>query len=173
MENISYFRLRFYSQTYAMSEPQEKIRMLYVDDEVHNLTSFKATFRKDFEVHIADNGAEGLKIVEENDLHIILTDQRMPNMTGIEFLEQVQLIKPEPIRILITGYTDINAVVDAINKGQVYRYLTKPWNEGDLKATMHTAHEVFRLRRDNKELLEKLATSNDQLEFLLRQRLLS
>ncbi len=156
-----------------MSEGQEKIKMLYVDDEAHNLTSFKATFRKDFKVHIAGSGAEGLEIVEKEELHIILTDQRMPNMTGIEFLEKAQVINPEPIRILITGYTDINAVVDAINKGQVYRYLNKPWNEGDLKATMEKAYEVYSLRRQNRELLDKLARANNQLEFLLRQRLLS
>jgi response regulator RpfG family c-di-GMP phosphodiesterase len=156
-----------------MGESKDKIKLLYVDDEAHNLTSLKATFRKQFEVHIAESGAEGLEIVKKEDLHIILTDQRMPNMTGIEFLEQVQTIRPEPIRILITGYTDINAVVDAINKGQVYRYLTKPWNEDDLKATLLAAYEVFALRRDNKILIERLARANDQLEFLLRQRLLS
>lgn len=156
-----------------MTETKEKIKMLYVDDEAHNLTSFKATFRKDFKVHIAESGAEGLEIVKKEELNIILTDQRMPGMTGIEFLEKAQLINPEPIRILITGYTDINAVVDAINKGQVYRYLNKPWNGGDLKATMEKAYEVYSLRRENRELIHKLARANDQLEFLLRQRLLS
>lgn len=97
----------------------------------------------------------------------------MPNMTGIEFLVEVQKINPEPIRMLITGYTDINAVIDAINRGQVYRYLTKPWHYDDFKATILSAYEVFKLRRENKELLDKLERANNQLEFLLRQKLLS
>mgnify|MGYP005844852247 CR=1 FL=1 len=150
------------------------IKVLFVDDEEHNLQSFKANFRRDFEIHTALSGSEGLKIFENNqDINILLTDQRMPEMTGIEFLVEAQKINHEPMRILITGYTDINAVIDAINKGQVYRYLTKPWEYEDLKATIRNAFEVFSLRRENRELLEKLKRANEQLEFLLRQKLLS
>ena len=144
-----------------------------MDDEVHNLQAFKATFRRDYNVFIAESGIEALKIFDNQHLDLILTDQRMPEMTGIEFLMEVQKINPEPMRILITGYSDINAVIDAINKGQVYRYLNKPWQEDELRATIESAYEVFRLRRENKELIEKLERANDQLEFLLRQRLLS
>ncbi len=151
----------------------KKIKILYVDDEVHNLQAFKATFRRQYHVFTAPSGSEGLEIFKKEELNIILTDQRMPEMTGIEFLVEVQKINPEPIRILITGYSDINAVIDAINKGQVYRYLNKPWQEDELKATIEMAYEVFRLRRENKELLEKLKRANEQLEFLVRQSLLS
>lgn len=151
----------------------EKIRILYVDDEENNLRSFKATFRRDFNIHIAISGQEGLEIVKKEPLDLIVTDQRMPNMTGIEFLVKVQEINPEPIRILLTGYSDINAVIDAINKGQVYRYLTKPWNEDEVRQTIHAAYEVVRLRRENKDLMDKLERANEQLEFLLRQKLLS
>ena len=151
----------------------EKIRVLYVDDEVHNLQAFKATYRRIFDVHIAESGKEALEIFNNTELDIIITDQRMPEMTGIEFLVEVQKINPEPMRILLTGYSDINAVIDAINKGQVYRYLNKPWQEDDLRSTIENAHEVFRLRRENKDLIEKLARANEQLEFMLRQRLLS
>lgn len=149
------------------------IRILYIDDEVHNLQAFRANFRRDFKVLTAESGPEGLEIVRSEELNIILTDQRMPEMTGIEFLVEVQKINPEPMRILITGYSDINAVIDAINRGQVYRYLNKPWHYEDLKATILSAHEVFMLRRENKELIEKLERANEQLEFLLRQKLLS
>ncbi|WP_417608268.1 response regulator [Owenweeksia hongkongensis] len=151
----------------------DKIKVLYVDDEVHNLQSFKATFRRTFDVFIAESGAEGLKVFQENEIDIILTDQRMPGMTGIELLVEVRKINPEPMRILLTGYSDINAVIDAINKGQVYRYLNKPWQEEELKLTIESAFEVYNLRRENKELIVKLERANDQLEFLLRQRLLS
>ena len=80
---------------------------------------------------------------------------------------------PDPIRILITGYTDINAVIDAINRGQVYKYLTKPWEENDVKNSIDKAYEVFRLRRENAELTQKLIDVNKKLEFLVRQSLLS
>jgi DNA-binding NtrC family response regulator len=157
------------------------VRILYIDDEEHNLQAFKANFRRDFKVFTAISGAEGLEIFEkEPGLNIILTDQRMPNMTGIEFLEEVQKLDPEPMRILITGYSDINAVIDAINRGQVYRYLNKPWHYDDLKSTILAAYEVYSLRRQNKSLVSDLAEANDdlervnnQLEFLLRQKLLS
>ncbi len=80
---------------------------------------------------------------------------------------------PDPIRILLTGYTDITAVIDAINKGQVYQYLTKPWDESNLRIIIKNAYEIFDLRMQNRELLEKLKKANEQLEFLLRQNLIS
>lgn len=151
----------------------KSINVLYVDDEPHNLTAFKAAFRRDFNVFVADSAKDARKVIEENDIHIILSDQRMPVMTGIEFFESIIETHPEPIRILITGYTDINAVVDAINRGQVYKYLTKPWNEDDIRIFVTTAYEVFNLRRRNVELSKKLLDANRKLEFLLRQSLLS
>jgi len=89
------------------------------------------------------------------------------------FFESILQTHPEPIRILITGYTDISAVIDAINRGQVYKYLTKPWNENDIRIFVKTAHEVFTLRRQNAELNKKLINANRKLEFLARQSLLS
>jgi response regulator RpfG family c-di-GMP phosphodiesterase len=97
----------------------------------------------------------------------------MPKMTGIEFFESILDKYPEPIRILLTGYADINAVIDAINKGQVYKYFSKPWNEEELKHNIEKAYEVFSLRRENKELTAKLLDVNEKLEFLLRQKLIS
>ncbi|GGH73014.1 MAG: response regulator [Bacteroidetes bacterium] len=154
-------------------EIKTKISILYVDDEENNLRSFKATFRRIYDVHTAISGDEGLKILSENPIQVIITDQRMPEMTGIEFLSKVLEKDREPMRMLLTGYSDINAVIDSINKGQVYRYLTKPWNEDELRSAIESAYEVYSLRKENKELLKKLEIANDQLEFLLRQRLLS
>jgi len=94
-------------------------------------------------------------------------------MTGIEFFQSILETHPDPIRILITGYTDINAVIDAINVGQVYKYLSKPWSEADVKNYVYKAFEVIELRRKNKELTEKLIDANKKLEFLARQNLLS
>lgn len=152
---------------------EKKITVLYVDDEEHNLKSFKASFRRDFEIHLALSGKEGLEILKEQDINVILTDQRMPGMTGIEFLIEADKVNPEPMRILVTGYSDINAVIDSINKGEIYRYISKPWKEDELRQTIISAFEVYDLRRQNKSLIGKLERANDQLEFLLRQRLLS
>ena len=151
----------------------DKISILYVDDEENNLISFKATFRLKYNVFIAISGADAIDILEKNVIHVIITDQRMPNMTGVEFLEKVIEKFTDPIRILLTGYTDMNAVVDAINKGKIFHYLTKPWNEEELDKTISRAYDIFLEREKIKQMNEKLEVSNSQLEFLLRQKLLS
>jgi response regulator RpfG family c-di-GMP phosphodiesterase len=150
-----------------------KINILYVDDEQNNLVSFKATFRLKYNIHTAISGEEAIKILTNNPIEIIITDQRMPNMTGVEFLESILEEHPEPIRILLTGYADLNAVIDSVNKGKIFHYLTKPWNEEELDMTIKRAYEVYSLRKEEKVLTEKLGVTNAQLEFLLRQQLLS
>jgi response regulator RpfG family c-di-GMP phosphodiesterase len=149
------------------------INVLYIDDEVHNLNSFKAGFRRLFNVFTAESATEGRKVLETEEIQVIITDQRMPVMTGIEFLESIIPEFPDPIRILLTGYADINAVIDAINKGQVYRYIQKPWMDEDLRINIERAYEIYSLRKENRELTEQLLLANKQLEFLLRQNLLS
>ncbi|MES2809035.1 MAG: response regulator [Bacteroidota bacterium] len=151
----------------------KKITILYVDDEENNLFSFKAAFRIKYQVYTAISGDEALKILAEKPVHIIVTDQRMPGMTGVEFLEKVIPVFPDPIRLLLTGYADMGAVVEAINKGKIFHYLTKPWNEDELDITINRAYEAYLEKLKLKEENEKLETSNDQLEFLLRQKLLS
>lgn len=145
------------------------INVLYVDDEVHNLNAFKASFRRLFNVFIAESAVEGRKVLEKELIHVIITDQRMPVTTGIEFLESIIPDFPEPIRILLTGYADINAVIDAINRGQVYKYIQKPWMDEDLRINIEKAFEIYSLRKENRELTETLMLANKQLEFLLRQ----
>lgn len=135
--------------------------------------SFKATFRLKYNVVIAISAAEAMKLLEKQPFEIIITDQRMPNMTGIEFLEKVLEKYPDPMRILLTGYADMSAVIDAVNKGKIYHYLSKPWNEEVIDSTITKAYEVYCKDQEIKSMNDKLATSNDQLEFLLRQSLLS
>ncbi|GAA4094719.1 response regulator [Mucilaginibacter panaciglaebae] len=151
----------------------KKISVLYVDDEENNLFSFKAVFRIKYQVYTAISGDEALKILAEKPIQVIITDQRMPAMTGVEFLEKVIPIYPDPIRLLLTGYADMNAVVDAINKGKIFHYLTKPWNEEELDMTINRAFEAYLEKIKLKKENEKLGMSNEQLEFLLRQKLLS
>ncbi|MDR0262780.1 MAG: response regulator [Sphingobacterium sp.] len=151
----------------------KKISILYVDDEENNLFSFKATFRLKYNVFTAISGADAIDIVKNNQIHIIITDQRMPEMTGVEFLEEIIKINAAPMRILLTGYTDMAAVVDAVNKGKIFHYLNKPWSEEELDQTIQRAYDVYAERQKIVETNSQLETSNDQLEFLLRQKLLS
>ncbi|PUZ22165.1 Response regulator receiver domain-containing protein [Chitinophaga costaii] len=151
----------------------QHIHILYIDDEVNNLNAFKASFRRIYSVQTASSAEEAEKLLVDNNFHIIISDQRMPRMTGIEFFESILERYPEPIRILLTGYADINAVIDAINKGQVYKYFSKPWSEDELKHNIEKAYEVYSLRKENKELTAKLLDVNEKLEFLLRQKLIS
>lgn len=151
----------------------DKITILYVDDELNNLISFKAVFRLKYNVFTAISGEEAIKILNTKTINIIITDQRMPQMTGVEFLESILDEFPDPIRILLTGYADMSAVVDAINKGKIFHYLTKPWNEEELDMTIERAFGVYKEKMEEKEMNEKLSVSNEQLEFLLRQKLLS
>src|SRR5471030_642218 len=150
-----------------------KISILYVDDEENNLFSFKATFRIKYQVTTALSGDEALKILETKPVHIIITDQRMPEMTGVEFLEKVLLKYPDPMRILLTGYADMAAVVDAVNKGKIFHYLAKPWNEEELDMTINRAYQKYLEKAKLKKMNEQLEISNGQFEFLLRQKMLS
>jgi response regulator RpfG family c-di-GMP phosphodiesterase len=140
-----------------------EINILYVDDEENNLVSFKATFRVKYKIFTAIGGEEAIKIMEANHIHIVITDQRMPGMTGVEFLEKILEKFPEPMRILLTGYADLNAVIDAVNKGKIFHYLSKPWNEAELDDTIQRAFAVYKKRKEEEILKENLLVSNDQL----------
>jgi DNA-binding NtrC family response regulator len=124
-------------------------------------------------VFTAISAEEGMKILRDNRIHVLITDQRMPQVTGVEFLEQVIREFPDVMRLIFTGYADIQAAVDAINKGQVYRYLNKPSTQDEIRNAIETAYEVFYLREENKKLMDTLLTINQQLDFMLRQRVLS
>jgi len=149
------------------------INILYVDDEVHNLNAFRAAFRRSFNIFTAESADEARVILAAETIHIVVSDQRMPNVTGVEFLASIVDTYPDAIRILLTGYADISAVIDAINKGQVYLYITKPWQDEELRQHLERAYEIFSLRRENKRLNEQLLLVNGQLEFMFRQKLIS
>lgn len=154
-------------------EDQKKINVLYVDDEVNNLTTFKASFRRLYQVYTAESAQAAREILEDKEIHVIISDQRMPEMTGIEFFESILTDHPEPIRMLLTGYADIQAVIDAINKGRVYKYFSKPWDETVMRENIDKANELYISRKEQKEMTNKLLDVNRKIEFLLRQKLLS
>ncbi|MEO1055203.1 MAG: response regulator, partial [Bacteroidota bacterium] len=141
-----------------------KYTILYVDDEEANLRVFKSAFKWEYHVLIANSGMEGLEVLEHNDVQLVITDQRMPEMTGVEFLEKVVEKYPDVIRVILTGYSDMEAIVDAINKGKIYYYIRKPWNEEDVKITIDKALEAYGLKKENKNLIESLKNKNEELQ---------
>ena len=143
----------------------EKATILYVDDDRENLRTFRRLFRKTYTVLLAESGEEGLQLLREHaPIPVIVTDQRMPEMTGIEFLDRSLSISPDSIRIVITGFTDVQALIDAINTGRVYRYITKPWDEQELYVTLKRAVESYDLKCKNTQLVLDLQQKNEELE---------
>jgi response regulator RpfG family c-di-GMP phosphodiesterase len=121
-----------------MSKP----RILFVDDEPRIVRLLEMLFRQDYEVFTATSGAEALLIVESKRPHVIVSDQRMPKMTGIELLFKVRHQNPNIVRILLTGYSDLVAIIGAVNEGEVYRFLNKPWDDNELAQTIREAAEI-------------------------------
>lgn len=152
----------------------KKINVLYIDDEDNNLNSFKAALRRDFKVHTALDAEEGLKIAKAREFEVVIADQRMPGITGVEFFERLVKINPDPIRILLTGYSDISSVIDAINRGEVYRFIDKPWNLEQIKNAVINAAEIYYARKELKEKnerLEKLHSEMNQFVYSLSHEL--
>lgn len=135
---------------------KKDVGIIYLDDEENNLISFQATFRKDYNVWVTQSPQEAAELIRNNPIHIVIADQKMPEVSGVEFLEMIRHEFQDPIRILLTGYVDIEAVIDAINRGQVFRYIQKPWNEGELRVLFDSAYDVYQankqLRLKNIEL---------------------
>lgn len=129
-----------------MSDPI--ISVLYIDDEVHNLNSFKASFRLNYNIFITTSVAEAEEILDQNEIHVILADQRMPIMTGVQFFEKIRQKYPDPIRILITGYSDISAAIDAINKGEVFRFIDKPWDQSYVDIAIRSAFDIYKNKKE-------------------------
>lgn len=138
-----------------MSLRPDRIRVLFVDDEEGNLKAFKSTFRRDWDVFIAASGAAALELLEQEPVHVIVSDQRMPGMTGSEFLAIARERHPRAMRMLLTGYADLEAVVQAVNEGGIYAYATKPWDANDLKLRIEQAYEIQQLREDKDKLLDQ------------------
>jgi response regulator RpfG family c-di-GMP phosphodiesterase/HD-like signal output (HDOD) protein len=127
-------------------------KIMIVDDEPANLRLLERLFRRDYQVIVAASGQEALQLLEQHDVALLVTDQRMPGMTGIELLKRTAEFRPHMVRIILTGYTDIGALVEAINCGQVYKYVTKPWNNDQLRLTVARAVEHYEQTRSRHEL---------------------
>ena len=142
----------------------ERHKVLLIDDEPANLRLLRRVLGADYDTLLAENGPEGLSILGKEKVSLVITDQRMPGMTGVQVLEQSLAIQPEAIRILLTGYTDIQALIDAINSGHIYKYVQKPWDAEDLRLTVRRAIEAYELKEQNDKLVIELRQTLSQLE---------
>lgn len=141
-----------------------KFSILFVDDEEQNLFAFKAAFRREYNIYTANNGPEAIEYLRSNNIQLVITDQRMPEMTGVELLDTIRKEFPKPIRMILTGYSDVEAVINAINAGGVYRYITKPWDKDEIRMNIENARELYELAERNQLLLKDLQRSVDELQ---------
>src|ERR671938_80945 len=140
-------------------------KILIVDDEPANLRLLERLFRRDYQVLAAPSGEEALRLLNHHDVALLITDQRMPGMTGIELLKRTAPLRPHMVRIILTGYTDVTSLVEAINCGQVYKYVTKPWSNDELRLTVSRALEHYEASRSRHEL----ALTNQRLVSRMKE----
>jgi two-component system, NtrC family, response regulator HupR/HoxA len=151
---------------------KRKYHLLLIDDETANLQKLQRTFIDQYAVHLAQSGQEALELLRVHPIDAIITDQKMPNMTGIEFLEASLKEYPNLVRIVLTGYTEVDDLIAAINTGKVHKYITKPWEPEDLRVAIREALEKMELLRENERLATELQAANEKLKtenIFLRQ----
>ncbi len=149
----------------ALTGSSEPYGVLVVDDEENVLRSIVRLFSDEpFQTVIALSGGKALDILRKQEMAVILSDQRMPEMSGAEFLAKSRSLSPESVRIVLTGYADINAAIDAINKGGAHQYLAKPWDDQELLSAVRNAVELYRLKKENRSLTELVQKQNEELK---------
>lgn len=163
------------TKTFSKLANSDKV-LLLVDDEENILNSLTRVFRREgYRVVSALSGAEGLRILESETVGVILSDQRMPEMTGVEFLRQAKQCFPDTVRLVLSGYTELKSITDAINEGAIYKFITKPWDDDQLRAHVREAFDRYGLKFENARLARELNIANRELSVLnaeLEQRVL-
>lgn len=145
--------------------------ILLVDDEANILSALARLLRSaGYRILRAGSGNEGLELLAQNEVGVIVSDQRMPGMTGVEFLHKAHGLYPDTIRIMLSGYTELSSVTDAINRGAIYKFLTKPWDDDLLRANIEEAFLRHEMKRENARLTAELRTANEALEQLVRAK---
>lgn len=162
-------KLSDFSSTMSDTEPQSH-NLLLIDDEIDIVKSLYRQFRKSYGVYRANSAEEGYEIMAQVPIHVIISDQRMPGMKGSEFFDRVKHAYPDAMRLLLTGYADIQAVIAAINDGNIFRYITKPWDPIELETIVREAFQKHDLIIENRNLLEELRGANAFLEQRVEER---
>ena len=149
---------------------EERGYLLVIDDEEEVLKSLKRQFRKKYEIFLANSGDAGYRIIAEQPIQVIISDQRMPGMTGTDFYSKIKTRFPYAIRLILTAFSDIEAVIAAINDGNIFRYITKPWDPAELDAVVKEAFEFYRVATENRKLAQELKEANERLEARVIER---
>ena len=151
-----------------MTEPAQTSRtLLLVDDEINIINALKRTLRRDgYTILTANSGEEGLALLAKHEVGVILSDQRMPHMTGVEFLGKVKMLYPKTSRIVLSGYTDLESVTNVINEGAICKFLTKPWDDDLLRDNIREAFQYYEMEQENLRLTRELQLANDELALL-------
>ena len=156
-----------------MAEEPNQHSILIVDDEEEILQSLRGLLRLKYDIHTAQSAAEGLKIFQRRDIHVVMSDQRMPEMTGAELLSRVQAERPETTRILFTGYADIEAVIEAVNQGRIFRYISKPWDPDEIQVIVQQAcaeyEHVFQRERLLLDLRSHLSEGRTLMQYIRQE----
>ena len=159
------------SESHTSQAFQTSVRnLLIIDDETDILKALRRQFRQHYTIHLANSAAEGYEIMTQVPIQVIISDQRMPGMSGVEFFDQVKSEFPDAIRLLLTGYADIQSVIAAINDGHVFRYIAKPWNPEELDTIVGEAFVKHDLIVENRRLVTQLQSANEMLEQRVRER---
>jgi len=144
--------------------------LLLVDDEENITSALVRLLRRDgYRILRANSGTEGLDLLSQNEVGVIISDQRMPGMTGVEFLGKVREQFPDTVRIVLSGYTELNSVTDAINRGAVYKFFTKPWDDDLLRANVEEAFLRYEMKMENQRLTRELQKANEELQNINHQ----
>ncbi len=147
--------------------PQTSRTLLLVDDENNILNALKRTLRRDgYTILTANSGEEGLALLAKHEVGIIISDQRMPHMVGVEFLRKVKMLYPKTLRIVLSGYTELESVTSAINEGAICKFLTKPWDDDLLRDNIREAFHCYEMKQENLRLTRELQSANDELSML-------
>ncbi|MCQ1550109.1 MAG: response regulator [Candidatus Accumulibacter phosphatis] len=158
-----------------MSNPEStatrKRTILLVDDEENILTALRRVLRREgYQILTANSGRDGLEQLGSHAVDVIVSDQRMPGMSGVEFLRQARASRPETVRIVLSGYTELQSITDAINEGAIYKFMTKPWDDEQIRANIAEAFHHKELADENRRLTEELAVANRELQALLAEK---
>lgn len=142
---------------------QKKISILYIDDEQGNVDSFKVAFRREYTIYTATSGKEGLELLETIQPHVIISDQKMASMTGVDFFATIKETYPKPIRILVTGQIEREVLIEALNRGSIFCYIDKPWKEDAVHNAVHNAYALYDVRQQLELKIIELEKTNEEL----------
>ncbi len=149
---------------------KEKYSILYVDDEEANLNVFKAAYKWDYKIHTAISGVHGLALLEQYPIDLVITDQRMPDMDGVTLLKQITARYPDIVKILLTGFSESEVIITAINECGIYRYISKPWDDTEMRLSLQNALEAYTLKQRNQHLIHALQQAKAELEQRVEER---